>query len=187
MRRSPAPTLTAERFRSMFSYDQATGIFTSKRKTCQKMPGDPVGALRPDGYLQIYIDGITHLAHRLAFLYMTGSWPADLVDHINHIRADNRWLNLREADSAINVQNTSVNHSGVERRGSRYRVRIRVRREILTIGNFPTEELAKAAYSEARRDLHEGFIDSMSRLERPPTEKQVETLNAIWDRVTEKG
>lgn len=31
------------------------------------------------------------------------------------------------------------------------------------------------------------FIDSLSRLERPPTEKQVETLNAIWDRVTEKG
>lgn len=31
------------------------------------------------------------------------------------------------------------------------------------------------------------FIDSLSRLERPPTEKQVETLNAIWDRVTAKG
>jgi len=31
------------------------------------------------------------------------------------------------------------------------------------------------------------FVDSLSMRERPPTEKQVETLNAIWDRVTAKG
>lgn len=31
------------------------------------------------------------------------------------------------------------------------------------------------------------FIDSLSRLDRAPSAKQVETLNEIWDRVTEKG
>lgn len=36
-------------------------------------------------------------------------------------------------------------------------------------------------------DWERSFIDSLADRGFPPTEKQVDTLNAIWDRVTEKG
>lgn len=40
---------------------------------------------------------------------------------------------------------------------------------------------------ERMTDWERGFIDSLSRREAPPTEKQLDTLNSIWDRVTERG
>ena len=33
---------------------------------------------------------------------MTGRWPDPEVDHKKRNRADNRWLNLREADCFVN-------------------------------------------------------------------------------------
>jgi len=45
------------------------------------------------------------LAHRAAFALMTGRWPVQ-VDHINGIRSDNRWVNLREVTNAQNQHNS---------------------------------------------------------------------------------
>ena len=47
---------------------------------------------------------------------MTGKWPKERMDHINHIRKDNRWLNLRETTNQENNKNASKrkdNTSGV--------------------------------------------------------------------------
>lgn len=47
---------------------------------------------------------------------MTGSWPKEQIDHINHVRSDNRWINLREATNQENCKNRSIsirNKSGV--------------------------------------------------------------------------
>lgn len=46
---------------------------------------------------------------------MTGEWP-DQVDHINGIRDDNRWCNLRDVDNQGNAKNQKMrsdNKSGV--------------------------------------------------------------------------
>ena len=66
------------------------------------------GHLSEDGYIDIRIKNCLYPAHRIAWLMMTGSWPDNFVDHINRIRSDNRFVNLREATKAENAQNTDL-------------------------------------------------------------------------------
>jgi len=68
------------------------------------------------GYRRIEIFGRRFKEHRLAWFYMTGEWPP-LIDHINGMRNDNRWKNLRlasESGNRHNVQMNSRNTSGVK-------------------------------------------------------------------------
>ena len=58
-------------------------------------------------YLLIRINYIGYLAHRLAWVYMTGEWPTTQIDHINHSGSDNRWINLRDVSSSENSRNSS--------------------------------------------------------------------------------
>lgn len=39
---------------------------------------------------------------------MLGRFPANETDHINHVKDDNRWINLREATRVINLKNQAM-------------------------------------------------------------------------------
>jgi hypothetical protein len=67
--------------------------------------GDTVGTYDGNGYLDTRIGGKTYKLHRLAFLYMEGEFPPDQVDHINTVRSDNRWVNLRKYTQLENMNN----------------------------------------------------------------------------------
>src|SRR5262245_11249534 len=99
--------LTADLVRSLLHYDLETGIFTWKvdraRHVCA---GDIAGTRTPHGYLVIGIRGTNYFAHRLAFLWVKGEWPKAELDHINLLKIDNRWVNLREATRSQNMFNT---------------------------------------------------------------------------------
>jgi hypothetical protein len=79
--------------RELLSYDPKTGMFTWRIRSARRVHiGDVAGGVNGRGYLTIRVDGRQYLAHRLAFLHMTGSWPKkEHIDHINMDRADNRW------------------------------------------------------------------------------------------------
>jgi len=52
----------------------------------------------------------------LAWLYVYGTMPKEQIDHINHVRDDNRIINLREVTHSENHKNRtkqSNNTSGV--------------------------------------------------------------------------
>ena len=66
------------------------------------------GNINDKGYLRIGLKGRQYLAHRVAWLYMTGAWPEHEIDHINHVRADNRFSNLRVVTHAENAKNQSL-------------------------------------------------------------------------------
>lgn len=100
--------LTQELLKKYVSYDPDTGYFTSNKgsKYSNRNVGDRVGTRhKTKGYRYIVVLGKTYREQRAAFLYMNGFWPKDQVDHINQIKDDNRWCNLREATPAQNCWN----------------------------------------------------------------------------------
>lgn len=150
----------------MLKYEPKTGLFRWLvwRPNGIKV-GDIAGADHGDGYISIGVFGKIHLAHRLAWLYITGEWPKDQIDHRNRVRNDNRWRNLREADDVLNRQNIEKPRShnttgflGVSRRKDRFTSQIRVNGKSMFLGYHNTPELAYGAYLKAKRKFHEGCM-----------------------------
>lgn len=144
--------ITAARLRQQVVYDPATGTFTRG--------GKRVGAPNVDGYIVLRLDGRTYLAHRLAWLYMTGTWPQRGVSFRDHDRANLRWENLRLASVRQTAQGRKVrNKLGVK--GVRltpqgnYRARIFVDGRTLHLGVYTKLEDAELAYAIAAR-MHFG-------------------------------
>jgi len=123
--------LTQAILKELFHYDPETGLFIWIKARKKVTVGNVAGFHDERGYIRICINQKWHRAHRLAFMHMTGSVPRE-IDHINHIKDDNRWVNLRAANRIINNRNSSLrkdNKSGVvgvsrQRRGKPWRVEI---------------------------------------------------------------
>lgn len=89
-------------------YDPETGLFTYLKSKRTDYIGKIAGSVHRSGYVVINLDGDGYRAHRLAFLYMEGKFPPNWVDHINRVRGDNRWSNLRHADAKLNANNRKI-------------------------------------------------------------------------------
>lgn len=154
-------TLTQKRLKDVLAYDQHTGVFTWKIQRGPISPGSIAGTVnsvthdRGGGYRQIYIDGRKYYAHRLAILFVTGEWPAAQTDHVNMLRDDNRFVNLRPASRAQNNANRVVrpHRTGGRLKGAwysadknRWRARISVDGNTRFLGWFMTEAEAHKAY-----------------------------------------
>ena len=96
-----------QRLLELFEFLPESGVFIRKVTVNNfgAKAGDIAGSMQKTGYLATAIDGKKYLNHRLVFLYMTGCWPVGTVDHINRVRSDNRWENLRDVSQAINNLN----------------------------------------------------------------------------------
>jgi hypothetical protein len=155
--------LTQSRLKELLHYDPETGLFTWLVSTGRRVKvGDVAVSINGRGYRQIQIDGKNYLAHRLAFLWVTGSFPKDQVDHIDGDPANNRWSNLRECTNAENNQNrasrknSSSKYVGVcwHKRDQKWVAHIRINGKPIHIGYFDTEEEAYQAYCKAKAEIH---------------------------------
>jgi hypothetical protein len=162
-KRGAMTELTYDRLLRLLSYDSATGVFASLVNRGPIKIGDLVGGINAQGYVQIQIDGIIYYGHRLAWLYMTGEWPKDTIDHINGVRNDNRFDNLRDVDAGGNNQNqrrpridNKTGMLGVSKHSQmdKWVARIKIGDTYQHLGCFDTPEEAHAAYLAAKRQHH---------------------------------
>lgn len=159
-----AAKVSLQRLKSALHYDQHTGIFTWRIDASPRaMAGSRAGCSGNRPYEQIAIDGRPYLSHRLAWLYMTGSWPRFQIDHVNGNGKDNRFCNLRDVTPSMNSENrrkayrtNKTRYLGVRENYGKYEASIGVGGEYIRIGRFPDPESAHAAYIEAKRRLHKG-------------------------------
>jgi len=148
-------SLSAEVVRRRFSYDPLTGVFLNRQSGPRRVIGAVAGTLRPDGYWQLCIDGRHYMAHRLAWLYMTGRPAPIQVDHKDRVRSNNRWANLKAVTTAENANNTgkrsgSKVYTGVTKAKGGWRAQITVAGKAIDLGVYETEEEAGDAYDEAK-------------------------------------
>lgn len=159
--------LTAERLRSLLSYDPKTGIFTWKVPRQGREIGKPAGALVAKlGYIRICVDYRHYYAHRLAWFYHYGTWPEAGLDHINRIKTDNRIANLREITHVGNGQNRirpqRNNRSGFlgvmwSSQKGKWQAVIVINRKRRHLGFFDDPATAHKAYLDAKLQSHPAY------------------------------
>lgn len=115
------------------------------------------------GYIYIGIDKSNYLAHRLAWLYVYGTWPDKDIDHIDGNITNNRIQNLRLTTETHNSQNQRQAHKGsysgllgVYPAGKRWRAMITVNKKTISLGVFATKDEAYDVYIKNKRKLHPG-------------------------------
>jgi hypothetical protein len=125
--------------------------------------GDVAGCINNTGYRQIMINGKRYCTHRLVWMYVHGSFPVDMLDHIDGDKLNNRINNLREATCQQNMQNQTKPRSGNTsgflgvhwyKRDKKFKAQIKISGKSKYLGCFETAEEAHQAYLTAKRQLH---------------------------------
>lgn len=153
---------TADELRAWLDYNPETGEFwTRPRKigrTCEfgktRVPAVVIDLKGKDGKWRHYY------AHRLAWLWMTGEWPNDEVDHINTKSTDNRWSNLRQATHLQNNRNKDFRDRNKLVGASFHKASGLWRADFQhkTLGYFKTPEEAHIAYRRAAIETYGEFL-----------------------------
>lgn len=169
-----APALDQAMLHRILHYDPETGSFTWRVRPAELFATKRACSIwnvryaeRTAGYRWAPGPNVTYrcirifdwpfLAHRLAWLYVTGAWPIALVDHRDLDGENNRWSNLREADKSQNGANTGAPRTnktgfkGVSRLKARFRANIKIDGRQCWLGSFVTAEEAHAAYCAAAK------------------------------------
>lgn len=161
-------SLTAERVREVFDYDDETGLLRWRVSPAGRIKvGTAAGRKKPDrdGHLRVFVDGRGYFTHRLVWLHVHGVWPSGHIDHIDGNGANNRIGNLRDVTPAVNAQNQRAGHrdsaSGIlgvhyAKRFGRWTARIWASGRMHHLGGYDTADEAAAAYLAAKRRLHDG-------------------------------
>lgn len=157
------PNITAERIREIVSYDPDTGVFVWRVKRNKCPVGKRVGFPRNKGdYWKARIDYQVVYLHRVAWLYMTGTWPTLMIDHVDGDKGNNSWSNLREVTQKQNQENRTKqtkSKSGIRgvdwsAREKKFRARITHNRMAIHLGWFHTLNEAINARDQAEIGIY---------------------------------
>ena len=167
--------LTQQRLKDLVCYDPLSGEIRWRFSQSPRFkPWALAGFTTRQGYIDIKVDGRTYKAHRLAWLYMTGEHPSKEVDHINRVKSDNRWENLRQASRDENQWNASLRSdstcgvSGVtfNKQSGKWKTQCRANKKRYFLGSYDTKEEAAAAVYRFRMERH-GEFSAIRNLKEP--------------------
>ncbi len=162
------PLPTVERINELFSYDPESGVLRWRVSPARNVKAGAVAGC-PDscGYLVVQLDGKRLKVHRVIWLLQTGEWPEAEIDHINGIRDDNRFANLRQATrqenkcNSLKHANNTSGYKGVHwDKGTRkWRAQVYEGGKKFHLGLFETPEEAHAAYVAEAQKRHGVFAN----------------------------
>ena len=143
--------ITAENVKDLFDYRDGK-LFWKETVNSRAVKGNEAGTENVHGYRQIGYRGKLYLTHRLIWLWHTGEWPEDKIDHKAHDKLDNSIDSLRDVDHATNQinrkgpqKNNGTGVLGVRKKRNRFVASYRSK----DIGSFKTLEEAAVARAQA--------------------------------------
>lgn len=160
--------ISQKELKERLRYDAETGNFYWAKvlPRSSSRVGDIAGCIEnKNGYRVIKINRRMYKAHRLAWLYVHGQWPNEVLDHVNGDPSDNRICNLREATHSQNMWNSRTpKNSSSGMKGASWCTTnkawissIKKNRKTYHLGHFATADEAAAAYRRAALELHGDF------------------------------
>ncbi|HET9189818.1 MAG TPA: HNH endonuclease signature motif containing protein [Rudaea sp.] len=115
--------------------------------------GKRAGHVMPDGYRALRLNTHRYAEHRIVWLLCKGRAPDGQIDHINHVRHDNRIENLRECNQSQNCANRTsrgdLRGVTLHKKTRKYQAQIQVSGRNIYLGLFTTPREAAAAYDSA--------------------------------------
>lgn len=170
--------LNQEMIKEFISYNQETGICNFNERDIKWLKSE--GAWKTwntsnanreinysdkrAGYIQCRIFNKLFMVHRLIWLHMEGEWP-NAIDHINGIRDDNRWCNLRNVSQHDNSKNARISKNNTSgfmgvslcKSDQIWEAFIMVNRKKIYLGRFKNKNDAASARLEAehKHGFHE--------------------------------
>lgn len=113
--------LNQSELKEYLDYDPNTGHLTwIKKPNKGTVLYSRAGSLTSSGYRKVKLFGKQYLEHRLIWCWVYGNYPSQHLDHINHIRDDNRISNLREVTISENARNRQTKNSKTGEQGIWY-------------------------------------------------------------------
>lgn len=149
-------------YNERFYYEDGQIFYRPEFKAKGIRRGFPVGNPNKDGHLKATVNKKTVFVHRIVWEMINGPIPDGMtIDHINHIRDDNRIENLRLATRQQNVHNTLQRDGnlprGVRERNGRFFAVVKVGGKQVWGGGYSTPEEASEVATCMRNELHGGF------------------------------
>lgn len=156
---------TLKQLRNTFNYDPDTGLFTWVNDRPGRWgikAGDNAGTTLKmkcgKRYVRLTSLGVYMMAHRAAYLYMTGELPEE-VDHDNGDGTDNRWCNLKKSTrklNALNLRKRSDNTSGTtgvswSKDRCKWMAHIHINGRMINLGRFTHLDDAIKARKDAEK------------------------------------
>lgn len=154
--------ITQTELKSLLNYNPETGLFTWKKSTSNRVSvGKHAGTKANRGYIRIKILGHLYSAHRLAWLYVYGSEPSGVIDHIDGCCSNNSITNLRDVKQSTNTKNNKIsknNTSGypgvyLNKRTGKWAVQIWNNKKVICVGTFIKKTDAIKARKEKELEL----------------------------------
>ncbi|MFT5453097.1 MAG: hypothetical protein ACI9N9_002598 [Enterobacterales bacterium] len=167
---------TQEYLNECFRYDPKTGYlfwkvrplhhfktYRGMRAVNGRLGNAIAGCLNEYGYSRLQVNGKGYYSHRVIWCLLTGEFPPEEIDHINHNRNDNRMSNLRLSTHHENQKNQSIrsdNSSGVtglhwHKRDKIWQVDIKLNGKTTYLGSF--SDKAKAIQCRQAANIKYGY------------------------------